>query len=88
MQRLKAVVSLWVCQNTWDAIHTTDETAQFKDEDCYEVRPLQGEILEELAPGRRERSHREEESRAVPSNVGNAVELICDPWDSCRYDSL
>lgn len=40
---------------------TTDETAYFKDEDGYKVCPLQGEILEELAPGRRERSHSEEE---------------------------
>jgi len=31
-------------------IHTTDETAQLEDEHCRQVRPLQGEILEKLAP--------------------------------------
>jgi hypothetical protein len=32
-------------------IHTTDETSQFENENCRQVCPLQGEILEEFAPG-------------------------------------
>lgn len=75
--------------NPWMRLtRTTDETAQFKNEDCYQVGPLQGEIFKELPPGRCERSHSEEEGRSVPSNIGNTFELICDLWDGCCYDGL
>jgi hypothetical protein len=69
-------------------IRTTDETAQLKDENGHEISPLQGEILVELAPRRCERSYSEEEGRSIPSNLGNAMELVRDLGDGGRHDGL
>ena len=69
-------------------IRTTDETAQLKDENGHEIGPLQGEILVELAPRRCERSYSEEEGRSIPSNLGNAMELVRDLGDGGRHDGL
>lgn len=67
---------------------TTDETANFKDEDSQEEDMLHGEVFECLPPYRLRGCQWKEHGRAIPTNILKAVKLVGDGRDGGSDDGL
>lgn len=65
-----------------------DEAAKLNDEDGDEEAGLEGEVLEDLAPGELERAEGHEVGRAVAGDVVEAVELVGDSGNGSCDDGL
>lgn len=64
----------------------TDKATCLEDDNACQEDCLQVEVFVELAPEGLSGRNSEEERRAVPANIFEAVQLFCDLWDRSRDD--
>lgn len=69
-------------------VRTANKTTNLKPRDCDQEGQLQREVLVDFSPGRLEGGDGEEEGGAVPADLIEALELVCDPWDGCGHNGL